>query len=47
MYGNVVKIATDSSHSILSLCEVEVYADTYGKTQTNEPLASYFVKHNA
>ena len=39
MYGNVVKIWTESSRSILSLCEVEVYADAYGKGQINEPLA--------
>ena len=46
MYGNVVKISTESSQSILSLCEVEVYADVYGKSQINEHLAFYFVKHN-
>ena len=42
MYGNAVKISTDShAHSILSLCEVEVYADAYGKGQL-----SYFVKRS-
>ena len=46
MYGNVIKISTESSPSILSLCEVEVYADAYGRSQRNEPLASYFVKHS-
>jgi len=48
VYGNVVKISTESPHAILSLCEVEVYADAYGtcKSQRNEPWASYFVKHS-
>ena len=35
MYGNAVKISSESSHSILSLCEVEVYADAYGKGGRN------------
>jgi len=34
VYGNAIKISTESS--ILSLCEVEVYADVYGKRQRNE-----------
>jgi len=48
VYGNVVKISTasESSHAILSLCEVEVYAVAYGKGQGNKPLASFFVKHS-
>ena len=31
VYRNAVKIVSDSSKSVLSLCEVEVYADPYGK----------------
>ena len=38
MYGNVVKISTDSDYTI-GLCELEVYADAYGKSQRNGPLS--------
>ena len=43
VYGNVVKISTESSHAILSLCEVEVYANAYGtcKSQGNEPFGVF------
>ena len=40
-YGNGVEITTELSYTILSLCEVEVYAESYGKLcQTNDPLVS-------
>ena len=32
MWGNAVKITTDAA-KILHLCEVQVYAETYGKKQ--------------
>ena len=35
VYGNAVKIMADSPKFTLSLCEVEVYADTYGKIETS------------
>ena len=41
VYGNAVKIMADSPKFTLSLCEVEVYADTYGKIKTSSYIVNF------